>query len=62
MSIKAGVYDMVLTVGVEQMGKGLLGGGGGGTGISKEGLLGSNHAVCVRRGGHGTYASVRYDV
>ena len=41
MSIKAGVYDMVLTVGVEQMGKGLLGGGGGGTGISKEGLLGS---------------------
>ena len=41
MSIKAGVCDMVLTVGVEQMGKGLLGGGGGGTGISKEGLLGS---------------------
>ena len=41
MSIKAGVYDIVLTVGVEQMGKGLLGGGGGGTGISKEGLLGS---------------------
>lgn len=41
MSIKAGVYDMVLTVGVEQMGRGLLGGGGGGTGISKEGLLGS---------------------
>jgi len=41
MSIKAGVYDMVLTVGVEQMGKGLLGGGSGGTGISKEGLLGS---------------------
>ena len=41
MSIKAGVYDLVLAVGVEQMGKGLLGGAGGGAGISKEGLLGS---------------------
>jgi acetyl-CoA acetyltransferase len=42
MSIKAGVYDAVLIVGVEQLGKaGLLGGGGGGGGIPKEGLLGS---------------------
>jgi acetyl-CoA acetyltransferase len=42
MSIKAGIYDVVLAVGVEQMGKaGLLGGGGGGGGIPKEGLLGS---------------------
>lgn len=41
MAIKAGVYDMVLAVGVEQMGKGLLGGGGGGAGIPTEGLLGS---------------------
>ncbi|MGH7819692.1 MAG: thiolase family protein [Candidatus Binatia bacterium] len=41
MSIKAGVYDLVLAVGVEQMGKGLLGGPGGGKGIPKEGLLGS---------------------
>jgi acetyl-CoA acetyltransferase len=42
MSIKAGIYDMVLIVGVEQLGKaGLLGGGGGGGGIPKEGLLGS---------------------
>ena len=41
LSIKAGVYDLVLAVGVEQMGKGLLGGGGGGKGIPKEGLLGS---------------------
>jgi acetyl-CoA acyltransferase len=40
MSIKAGVYDMVLAVGVEQMGRGLLGGGGGASGIPKEGLLG----------------------
>ena len=41
MSIKAGVYDLVLVVGVEQLGKmGLLGGPGGG-GIPKEGLLGS---------------------
>ena len=38
MSIKAGVYDLVLAVGVEQMGKGLLGGGGE---VSPEGLIGS---------------------
>jgi acetyl-CoA acyltransferase len=41
MAIKAGIYDMVLAVGVEQMGKGLLGGGGGSEGIPTEGLLGS---------------------
>lgn len=41
MAIKAGVCDLALVVGVEQMGKGLLGGGGGGKGIPKEGLLGS---------------------
>jgi len=41
-AIKAGLYDVVLCVGVEQMGKGLLGGGGGsGEGIPTEGLLGS---------------------
>ena len=39
MSIKAGIYDIVLAVGVEQMGKGLLGGGAGGP--SPEGLIGS---------------------
>ncbi|MCG8591902.1 MAG: thiolase family protein, partial [Proteobacteria bacterium] len=38
-AVKAGIYDLVLVVGVEQMGKaGLLGGGGGGKGIPKEGL------------------------
>ncbi len=47
MSIKAGVNDIVLAVGVEQMGKGLLGGGGGATGISKEGLLGSGTMPAV---------------
>ncbi|MBT4493102.1 MAG: thiolase family protein [Gammaproteobacteria bacterium] len=47
MSIKAGVNDVVLAVGVEQMGKGLLGGAGGGTGISKEGLLGSGTMPAV---------------
>lgn len=41
MAIKAGVYDVVLAVGVEKMGAGLLGGAGGATGIPKEGLLGS---------------------
>ena len=41
-AIKAGLYDLVLCVGVEQMGKGLLGGGGGkDEGIPTEGLLGS---------------------
>ena len=40
-SIKAGLHDVVLAVGVEQMGKGLLGGGAGAGGIAKEGLLGS---------------------
>ncbi|MFC6199726.1 thiolase family protein [Ponticaulis profundi] len=39
MAVKAGVYDIVLAVGVEQMGKGLLGGGAGGP--SPEGLIGS---------------------
>jgi acetyl-CoA acetyltransferase len=41
MSIKAGIHDLVLCVGVEQMGKGLLGGTGGKKGIPTEGLLGS---------------------
>ncbi len=41
-AVKAGLYDVVLCVGVEQMaGAGLLGGGGGGKGIPTEGLLGS---------------------
>ena len=47
MSIKAGVNDVVLAVGVEQMGRGLLGGGGGGAGIPKEGLLGSGTMPAV---------------
>ncbi len=46
-SVKAGLYDCVLAVGVEQMGKGLLGGAGGGTGIPKEGLLGSGTMPAV---------------
>ena len=39
MSIKAEACELVLAVGVEQMGKGLLGGGGG---VSSEGLIGSD--------------------
>ncbi len=47
-AIKAGLYDLVLVVGVEQMGKaGLLGGGGGGQGIPTEGLLGSSTMPAV---------------
>ena len=41
LSVKAEAYDLALAVGVEQMGKGLLGGPGGKKGIPKEGLLGS---------------------
>jgi acetyl-CoA acyltransferase len=40
-AIKAGLYDIVLCVGVEQMGKGMLGGMAS-DGIPTEGLLGSN--------------------
>ncbi len=40
-AIRAGLYDLVLVVGVEQMGKAGLLGGGGSKGISTEGLLGS---------------------
>lgn len=46
-AVKAGLYDCVLAVGVEQMGKGLLGGTGGGSGIPKEGLLGSGTMPAV---------------
>jgi acetyl-CoA acyltransferase len=46
-AVKAGLYDVVLCVGVEQMGKGLLGGAGGATGIPKEGLLGSGTMPAV---------------
>ncbi len=47
-AVKAGLYDVVLCVGVEQMaGAGLLGGGGGGKGIPTEGLLGSGTMPAV---------------
>ena len=41
MAIKAGIYDLVLCVGVEKMGKGLLGSADVEEGISPEGVLGS---------------------
>lgn len=41
-AIKAGLYDAVLCVGVEQMGRGLLGSGDVQEGIPTEGILGSN--------------------
>ena len=48
-AIKAGIYDIVLAVGVEKLaGAGMLGGGGGGSkGIHPEGLLGSASMPCV---------------
>lgn len=47
IAIRAGLYDVVLAVGVEQMGKGLLGNPGSGTGIPTEGLLGSGTMPAV---------------
>jgi acetyl-CoA acyltransferase len=41
-AIKAGLYDLVLAVGVEQMGKGLLGSAGDPSGLVTEGMIGSN--------------------
>jgi acetyl-CoA acetyltransferase len=47
IAIKSGLYDLVLAVGVEQMGKGMLGGGGPSDGISSEGILGSDSMPAV---------------
>jgi len=47
IAIKAGLYDIVLAVGVEQMGKGLLGGAQSDQGIPSEGLLGSGTMPAV---------------
>ena len=46
-SVKAELYDIVIAVGVEQMGKGLLGSPGGSKGIPKEGLFGSGTMPAV---------------
>ena len=45
-SVKAGLYDCVLAVGVEQMGKGLLGGGGAGSVFPKKACWAQ--APCLR--------------
>jgi acetyl-CoA acyltransferase len=42
IAVKAGLYDLALAVGVEQMGRGLLGGNGRADGFVEEGVLGSN--------------------
>ena len=47
IAVKAGMYDCVLAVGVEQMGRGLLGGDAPTKGIPTEGLLGSNTMPAV---------------
>lgn len=47
VAIRAGLYDVALAVGVEQMGRGLLGGGAKTGGISAEGLLGSGTMPAV---------------
>ncbi len=49
----------MLAVGVEQMGKGLLGGTGAGKGIPKEGLLGSGTMPAVfAEAGDGAYKKI----
>ncbi|MCW3834480.1 thiolase family protein [Sphingomonas canadensis] len=40
-AVKGGMYDLVLAVGVEQMGRGLLGAAGRGDGFIEEGVIGS---------------------
>jgi acetyl-CoA acyltransferase len=47
IGIKAGIYDLVLCVGVEQMGKGLLGGLAAPNGLPIEGQLGSGTMPAV---------------
>lgn len=47
LTIKSGLYDTVLCVGSEQMGKGMLGSAGAGEGISSEGLFGSDSMPAV---------------
>ena len=47
IAIKAGLYDLVLCVGVEQMGRGLLGGLDAPNGIPVEGLVGSSTMPAV---------------
>lgn len=47
IAIKAGLYDLVLCVGVEQMGRGLLGGTSTPNGIPVEGLIGSGTMPAV---------------
>ena len=64
MSIAAGMYDCAMAVGVEQMGKqGLLGGGGGGTdpGVldRRQNRLGPD-ACGVRPGRHRAHAQLRH--
>ena len=59
-SIRAGLYDLVLAVGVEQMGKGLLGGAGGRTGHLQGGLARiRHHADSLCRSRHGTLTQIR---
>jgi acetyl-CoA acetyltransferase len=41
IAVKSGLYDIVLCIGIEQMGRGLLGGGAAYRGIPTEGLVGS---------------------
>lgn len=47
MAVRAGAYDLVLAVGCEKMGRGLLGSPGGRNGIPTEGLLGSGTMPAV---------------
>jgi len=41
IAVKSGLYDLVLCIGIEQMGRGLLGGGASHMGVPTEGVVGS---------------------
>src|SRR5580704_9569616 len=47
IAVKGGVYDLVIAVGVEQMGRGILGGRSTGDALSPEGLIGSGTMPAV---------------
>ena len=60
-SVKAGLYDIVIAVGVEQMGKGLLGGAGGWHRHPQGGVARLRHHACGVCGSrHGARPQVRH--
>jgi len=55
-----GLYDLILCIGVEKMGRGLLGGGASYAGVPTEGLVGRDDAIDVCLARHGAYPQIRH--